>query len=176
MQILRKNYAQFLDNTRVLQKYKIIAAYRRNQNLQDQLVHSKLKPIKNTMKKRSVEFKHLFSVTNLRSKMKIKLGSPLCVKTKNCVYLIYCSKCNMKYVEETKNSIQTRLIQHRYNIRHQKRTDTHLVQHFIQHKLESLRVMGLQTNPIWTDSVRQKQERLWINILGTKYPWGLNEQ
>ena len=132
------------------------------------------------MKKQSIEYKHIPFVTNLQSNMKIKLGPPLCVKTKNCVYLIYCSKCTMKYVGETKNSIQTRLIQHKYNIRQLKKTDTHFIFHFnfyfIQHKVESLRVMGQQTNPIWTASVRKIQEKLWINTLGTRYPWGLNEQ
>lgn len=96
--ILRKNYVKFLGNTMTLQKHKIISAYHKNHKLQDLLVHSKLKPIRNTSEKPCLEYKHITFLTNLQSKMVNKLCPPISPKTKNCIYLIHCSKCNMKYV------------------------------------------------------------------------------
>ena len=82
----------------------------------------------------------------------------------------------MKYVGETKKSVRKRLAQHRYNIKHGQKMDTQLIQHFILHKLESVRLTVLQTGPLWTDVLRKKQERQWINTLGTRHPYGLNTQ
>lgn len=173
--ILRRNYNMFLNNTFTLQKHKIIAAYRRNKNLQDLLVHSKLKPLQSVKKKTCKEYKHLRFLTNSQTKIIYKSGPPIQYDTVNCVYLLYCSKCHLKYIGETKNSIQQRLYQHKYNIRNWKRINLFVVKHFISHGLDSLMVMGLESDPHWTDPDRKRKETEWILKLGTKHPWGLNE-
>lgn len=75
---------------------------------------------------------------------------------------------------ETKNSLTTRMYQHRYNIKNKREVETPLVKHFLIHGLQSVRMAGLQRHINWTDSERKKVERYWIYILGTREPLGLN--
>ena len=88
--------------------------------------------------------------------------------------------CNIQYVGETKNSIQSRMAQHRYNIRNNintnKETNTWIVKHFTHHGLSSFEATGLQHDSQWTQGQRKWQEREWIRRLATKYPQGLNAQ
>lgn len=75
---------------------------------------------------------------------------------------------------ETRNSLSTRMVQHRCNIKNKREVDTPLVLHFLQHGFASLRIAGLAGNTFWTDGERKKQEKYWIYLLGTKEPDGLN--
>lgn len=86
----------------------------------------------------------------------------------------FCIKCGKQYVGETKNTIFTCMIQYRYNITNKKDTQTPLVQHFIFHGLDSVRVATLERNLIWTDVERRKRERKWIYLLNIRTPFGFN--
>lgn len=99
-------------------------------------------------------------------------GTP---RSKNCVYLITCSKCGIQYVGETGNTLLTRFTQHRYVLR-KKNTHTYLVRHFLSHGWESVRTTVTQANPRWTARQRRKAERVWIAKLDTVHPKGLNEK
>lgn len=119
---------------------------------------------------RNVEqFSRLGFVKNTKDNTVHKIMQSFSTKSNNCVYVIFCLKCSLKYVGETKNALFTRLTQHRYNIRHKKVMHTLIVQHFLLHGLESLRMAGLQRSEIWTD-----WERKWIYVLGTREQFGLN--
>ena len=103
---------------------------------------------------------------NHRDKM-VKIPQGFSPKSRNCVYAIYCVKCNVTYLGETKNTLSTQMMQHRYNIKNQKEVDTLLVQHFLKHVLASVRMAGLQRAINWSDWERKKRERHWIFYWGT---------
>ena len=173
---IKRNFDQCTAGTSVFQKHRVISAYRRNKNLKDLLVQSKLQGSQKVpLKSMCVEFEPKLWVRGRTGNRVYKIWPTLSPKTTNCVYLIYCSRCSLQYVGETRNSVQTRLIQHRYNLRRKKDTNTHIVRHFLSHP-HCLRIMVLQNHPNWTHRQRRICERYWIDRLGTRYPGGLNER
>lgn len=171
---IKHNFDSMIQGSTTLKNYKIISAYRKNKNLRDILVKSTLHPITNTPRNACPQFQSRKWAINYRTKMVYPLQENIKAQSKNCVYLISCSKCKAQYVGETQNSIAVRLAQHRYNIRNQKETGTFLVQHFLKHGLTSLKVTGLQHNPLWTRTRRRQVEQEWITKLSSKHPQGLN--
>lgn len=172
---IKDNFYQCIAGETVLQRHKIISAYRKNKNLGDILVRSSLPPPLDKSK-HSSEFLQRPWVTNKQTKQIFHIRPSINFISANCVYLIFCQVCDLQYVGQTKNSIATRLIQHRYNIKNKKETHTQLVKHFCLHGLGALRIMGLQANPCWTLRDRLRIESLWINKLSTRHPWGLNDK
>lgn len=175
---IKDNFKNFLTNSQLLENHKVISAYRKNKNLKDLLVHSKL-PALHIKKKIStpfIEFKPKRWITNPQTKAIISIWPTIKHNISNCIYLIYCTKCDLQYIGETRNTLPSRIAQHRYNIKNKKETHTLIVQHFIQHGMASLKVMGLQYNKSWTHTTRKKLEKEWINKLSSGHPWGLNEQ
>lgn len=170
------NFREIIENSGLLDNHQVISAYRRNKNLKDYLVRAKLPPIqpKRSTNILSDTLVKLEYVQNRINKTIYKVTQIFTPQTCNCVYIIFCSQCGTQYIGETKNSISTRMTQHRYNIRHKKETHTLLVKHFISHGWQSLRVAGIQSNSGWTVGQRKKRERQWIHRLNTKEPWGLN--
>ncbi|KAL2076952.1 hypothetical protein ACEWY4_027451 [Coilia grayii] len=174
--LIKTNFQKFLDKTNTLQQHKIIAAYRRNKNLKDLLVKSKLPQLTSKPKEeRNKAYRSRTWVTNYSTKQIYKIQQILTPRTTNCIYLITCIKCTKQYVGQTKNSMITRLYQHQYNIRNHKETNTHIVRHFLEHGLTSLRISGLQSNQFWSLTHRLRVEKHWIHKLDTKHPKGLNE-
>lgn len=173
---LKNNFEMVLGNTGLIPNSSVISAYRRNKNLSDFLVRAKLPSLQRNNKPLVLQpqFVRLKFAKNLREKTFFRIKQEFNTHTKNCVYLIFCSRCGVKYVGETQNMLSTRMFQHRYNIRNHKEVDTPLVSHFLTHGLAALRIAGLQKNANWTDWERKKKERLWIYLLGTREPWGLN--
>lgn len=172
----KKNFREIIASSGLLDNHQVISAYRRNKNLKDYLVRARLPPIqpKRSTNILSDTLVKLEYVQNRINKTIYKVTQIFTPQTCNCVYIIFCSQCGTQYIGETKNSISTRMTQHRYNIRHKKETHTLLVKHFISHGWQSLRVAGIQNNSGWTDGQRKKREREWIHRLNTKEPWGLN--
>ncbi|KAK2814198.1 hypothetical protein Q5P01_000712 [Channa striata] len=174
---IKNNFQTFIQNEGLLPDHRVILAYRRNKNLKDFLVHAKLKPVQEIKKHQlAKQFCNLKYIRNKTNKRIFEIQQRFSPHSANCVYLIFCAKCGKQYVGETKHSISTRMIQHRYNIRNQKAIHTVIVRHFILHGLQSVRIAGLQKNSIWTDPERKKWERRWIYWLNTKDPFGLNQQ
>ena len=176
VQKLKRNFVSS-GGENFLRGFRLIAAYRRNPNLQDSLVRSKLRPL-NPPKTRRLDgfFRTYRTVQNQTTHEVFRTQSGLDVQTKNCVYLIRCSKCCVQYVGESGNTLLTRFTQHRYNITHKKYLNNPLVNHFVQHDWLSVRATILESNPNWTIRVRRKVERTWIKKLGTLMPQGLNER
>lgn len=170
------NFREIIENSGLLDNHQVISAYRRNKNLKDYLVRAKLPPIqpKRSTNILSDTLVGLEYVQNRINKTIYKVTQIFTPQTCNCVYIIFCSRCGTQYIGETKNSISTRMTQHRYNIRHKKEAHTLLVKHFISHGWQSLRVAGIQSNSGWTVGQRKKREGQWIHRLNTKEPWGLN--
>lgn len=172
---LKHNFDDIIVKTNLLPDTRIISAYRRNPNLKDLLVRAKLPSL--TVEKPLVldtQFSKLRFVKNNRDDTVIRIQQSFSSRSKNCVYLLYCVKCKLQYVGETKNMLSTRMGQHKYNVRHQKEVDTPLVKHILLHGLDSIRMAGLQKHVNWTDRERKNMERFWIYTLGTLEPNGLN--
>lgn len=175
---LKNNFERFQDSApeRLNPEVRVISAYRRNRNLKDFLVRAKLTSLNVVKKPQLLDryFCTLWHVRNCKNGKVFQIQQSFSTGTKNCIYLIYCFKCGAKYVGETGNSLSTRMVQHRYNIRHKKETGTLLIRHFLSHGMDSMRVAGLQYNELWTDKDRKRAERQWIYRLDTREPWGLN--
>lgn len=93
---------------------------------------------------------------------------------KNCVYLMMCGECGIKYIGETGNTMAERFYQHKYNIlKEQKQT---VVRHFIEHKWNNIRITILESDDRWSRAQRRRTETRWINCLDTRVPKGLNDR
>lgn len=174
---LRYNFHHFLGHHPTFQDHRIIAALRKNKNLQDYLVQAKVKPLLTRKPRGQGQFyRHqvwLRSKTNNKVFKGEPRGDP---KAKNCVYLISCMTCGVQYVGETRNTLLQRFTQHRHNILRQKETHIPLVRHFLEHGWPSLQATVIQRNPTWTTRQRTQAERSWIKKLDTIYPRGLNRR
>lgn len=163
---IKQTFTKITNHSGFLQNYKIISAFKRNPNLKDFLVKSKFgaKRTKNLpitkRKGNKNSFRNSEQQTNLH--------------TKNCVYAITCVRCNKQYIGETKHSLQTRLTQHKYNVKNQFGIQTHLVHHFRKHGPENMTMKQLEHNTEWSTSQRKRKEKIWIQRLNTIYPNGLN--
>lgn len=177
IRVIRNNFQDLVRKTQLLGDHKVIAAFRRNKNLRDFLIKAQISPLSEPkLRDQGQFFKHqkwLRSFSNGKVFRSQANGTP---RSKNCVYMITCSKCGIQYVGETSNTILTRFTQHRYNVLRNKNTHTQLVKHFLSHGWESVRATVTQANPRWTTQQRRKAERLWIAKLDTVHPKGLNEK
>lgn len=171
----KSNFERVLSPAEIMPNSRVISAYKRNKNLMDILVQAKLPSLKvDRPQMLDTQFVKLKFIKNDKERTIFRIQQGFSPRSTNCIYVIFCVKCNLKYVGETKNSLSTRMVQHRYNIRQKKKVDTPLVLHFLNHGLASLRIAGLQKDVNWTDLERKKRERHWIFLLGTREPFGLN--
>lgn len=171
----KDNFENILAQSNLVPNLGTISAYRRNKNLKDWLISAKLPSITGTkIRKPPEDFTKINFIRSNRDQSLHKIRQNISFKTSNCIYIVICKKCDKKYVGETKNEISLRIQQHKNNIRKQKKLDTLLVQHFIEHGLKEIKWAGLESNINWTDWERKKRERFWIFILGTREPLGLN--
>lgn len=170
----KENFETILGDTGLLSDYEVISAYKKNKNLKDLLVRARLKSLVERSHGHMETFCSLKYVKSSTNKRIFKLTQGFSPLTNNVVYLVFCTRCGMKYVGETKNTIRMRMWQHKYNILHKKQTQTPLVRHFISHGFQALRIAGIQSNVTWTHRERKVRERRWIYWLDTKEPLGLN--
>ena len=172
---IRKNFVDTITTHQPQNDIRIIAAYRKNRNLQDYLVRSKLKNNQETNTQHAY-FKQLRWVYDLTGNRVFQTARMASIHTRNCVYMMSCKLCGTRYIGETKLTIATRMSCHKHNIIRHKNTDRHVVQHFIFHGWAAVQVLVLQCNPNWKTTQRQRIERNWINWLDTIFPRGLNER
>lgn len=167
---IKENFTQLQEQTSQLQDFRFIAAYRRNKNIQDVLIRTRLdRPIRERGPFLTTHF-----LTNSLTGKGLPVLSQIQPDTSNVIYAIKCMSCHTLYIGETKSSMRIRLKQHLYYIRIKK--DRLLYNHFQIHSIEHLRIIGLQSNLSWSKEQRLKLERNWILKLNTISPWGLNEK
>ena len=113
---------------------------------------------------------------NINGKILQVVGHFNC-NSSNVIYLIYCQKCNINYIGETKNPIKMRISQHFYDIK-KRSTKLKVSEHFsLNHNIEEdFRILILKSNVFWTDNKRQEKERNLIVKYNTVFPAGLNEK
>ena len=92
------------------------------------------------------------------------------------IYLIECSKCEKRYIGETKRSLKERLSDHRGYVTHQK-TDQATGHHFNQpgHDLSNLKIAVLEQVKSEDTLYRKEREKYFINKFNTFYR-GINKQ
>lgn len=168
---IKKNFTDTCQETHFKEEWEVMPAYRRNKNLKDLLVRSKLPQLNKRNKK--VIGHHLIKNHSTGDTYR-RPANPL--NTNNNIYLITCRKCQKQYVGQTKNSVKTRMQAHRHNILHGLKKDTYLVSHFQRHGITNMFTTSLEQNPNWTLEERLSKERIWIRKLNTIYPYGLNEK
>lgn len=175
---IKTNFHEIIEKQGLLKSYHIISAYRRNRNLKDYLVRAKLPQIQRITKPNilSGNFVRLQFIYNRKKKTVFKISQSFSPHSTNCVYVIFCGRCGKQYIGETGNSISTRMMQHRYNVKNRKHIDTPFVKHFIAHGWSAVRVSGIQGNSLWTVKERKQAERRWIRLLDSKEPLGLNKK
>ena len=174
---VKNNFNSLLQNNGWLQHHQVISAQRRNKNLGNYLVRAQMRMTQKAKPRGNWEFfKQTKWVCDSQHHTWFPTQRGIGPNTKNCIYLIWCNKCQLKYVGETGNPITTRMTQHRYNIKNNRQTHRPLVKHFLIHGMESFLCTGLQHNPNWTTSHRKKEERAWIRKLNTLKPQGLNDR
>jgi len=175
--VIKSNFLNIIGPTDILQDHSIIAAFRKNKNLQSHLVKAKIQPMLTPASRFHRDFfQQQVLLRSTYNNNVYKTQYQYSLQSKNCVYLITCKHCGLQYVGETGNTISVRFTQHKYNILRRKNTLTPLVTHFLLHGWQSVQAAVLESNAGWSVAQRRRCERLWIARFGTVFPGGLNER
>nr|XP_049581060.1 uncharacterized protein LOC125971932 isoform X2 [Syngnathus scovelli] len=150
-------------------RHKVVSAFKRNPNLKDWLVSTKMRTGSSRSARRSVGV-----ITDSQKKEHFFIQTGKDLATKNAIYCVSCRLCDVMYVGQTRNDVRSRLHSHRYNITHNQKRNTHLVRHFRRHGLHNLSIRVLESCAGWTQKDRESAEMRWVKSLKTKYPRGLN--
>ena len=113
--------------------------------------------------------------SNVNSKTFVSsLSQPSSCNTKNIVYLITCSLCNIQYVGITSQTLRDRLNGHRCKIK-ENLLKTNIVTHFNlpNHSFSNLKIQILET--VEEGFSLTERELFWIKQLQTIFPFGLND-
>jgi len=200
---LAKKYRETLNKNILFQNFQLINAYKNHPSLRHRLIRSELKPPplennstatekQDTKNHNSNKFSqcnrpdcptcknHASTSTRFTSST---FGSShhvtghMTCRTKNIIYLITCTKCNIQYVGETGRCLSERLTDHRSNIKNKNKTPIAIhfstPEHLISRDLKAIAIEKI-TDTDNTLQKRKQQEALWQKRLGTCYPYGLN--
>ena len=106
-----------------------------------------------------------------------KIRGHITCTTSNIIYLISCRICGIQYIGETKNPLKKRFYGHRSTVKTQK-LDTPVGQHFNlpNHSISDMILQGIEALANRRESVRLSREKMWIKLVHTIHPHGLNIQ
>lgn len=112
---IKANFKKAQGHIEALSQFKPIAAFRRNKNLKDILVHASLNkcPKKNELGK---YFKRVQYIENRFTHRGEPVRGTHGPNSRNLVYCIECQVCKKLYIGQTKNTLSARLKQHLYSI------------------------------------------------------------
>jgi len=187
------------NTTESLHSSRIIFGHRRNKNLRDILVHSKLgMPATNTRmhkddpvnplnkcKTKKCNYCPLIDrsgiIISTTTKRKYQARKHISCKSHNLIYCITCTVCNKQYVGQTKNRLMDRFGSHFWNIKKKNLTDP-IGRHFAtkghngQLKLK-IHIVDFIIAPSKSkpgQQLRNSLEQKWIHRLQTVQPHGIN--
>ena len=163
---------------------------RRNTNLKDVLIKSRLepnsgpvnvwKPCRNFYCKLCETLRKNRDCQSTLTKRRYKTPSFARCRTTNVIYMLTCNICHKQYIGETKRPFCTRLKEHLADI-HLKR-DKPMSNHMIQHQTHKhvifpqiLEVINRDPEKPETTIFRKKREIFWIYRMNTLIPNGLNK-
>ena len=167
-----------------------IVAFKRDTNLGDLLVHKKYRRI---FKNNDIEYKkgssscgsdcricpYMLKCDKIQDSAKIReftVNDSITCDTNNLVYTILCEKCDkILYVGETERSLKKRFIDHLSIIKTKKPTPVAI--HFSAngHCETDLKIIGIEKVKQLNTIYRRLRERLWIKLLNTLSPNGINQ-
>ena len=165
-----------------------VIAYRQPPNLRKTLVRSKLHTPINTPTpgqcqpctqcnqcKFMVIQDHDTIINNITGDS-YKITGQLSCSTRNVIYTIKCTKCQLLYVGETKREIRKRIYEHLYSIRSNK--PTLVAQHFNSpgHNINHFTFIGICKVYSKQDKIRKSLELKIISKLNTLHPYGINKK
>ncbi len=117
------------------------------------------------------------SFTNTKHKIRQRID---CL-SRNVIYLITCTRCNIQYVGQTSRPLKIRINEHKSNIRCGKNTSVSNHFNSSPHRPDDFVVTGLEKVKLpetMSDSDKTRQllhrESFWIYTLRTNKPTGLN--
>jgi hypothetical protein len=168
------------DFTTFIRSSKIVAVYRRSNNIRRILVKSDISSDKFSngsypcrqncltckFMSNTIEFKS--TATNETFKI---FGHHTC-KTVSLIYLITCKQCKLQYVGQTGNSLRDRFYGHLADIR-SKNNVKPVSRHFNINGHREFDVTIIQTTER-NINIRLRTEEVWIRKLKTRTPSGLN--
>ena len=172
-----------LENVRPPLNARPMLTFRRNNNLKNFLVRSKLgqpatpRGTNPCGKPRCETCDHLFNTTKVKSHSNSKYFRVMCnatCRTTDVIYLIQCSLCGLQYVGQTNNPLHTRFQQHMRDVK-LKDLNKPVALHFNSpgHHQKHARVTALDQSTAL--NTRLRLEDAWITCLGTHQPAGLNQ-
>ena len=161
-----------------------LIAHKRDRNIRDRLVHSKLKcnatPSPGSTPCGAADCTMCpFVLSDL------KVRAPQCTFTikrhfncqsTNVIYVLLCTLCGALYVGETGRYLSIRFKEHVKDIQYNRNKP--VANHFNQqgHSHRHLRVLGLWQMPNQDEKARKDAESYFIQKLGTRSPNGINEK
>ena len=173
---------------------KPLFATRRNTNLKDILIKSRLDPSKpsNTTGHPNlkapckfwncsvcINLKKLKSFRSEQNNKSYKTPPNVQCRTPNVVYLLTCNICQKQYIGETKRPFIARLKEHLADVRFKR--DKPVALHMNSHRSDNIKiipqiieVIHRDPNKPETTELRKKREIYWIYRLRTLIPHGLN--
>ena len=158
-----------------------ITAFRRDENLQDILVHKKhnkiiQRPGSNKCGKKCAICGYITKETEFNANQKdFKFNQNVTCKTTNVIYAIFCNKCKtIVYVGETGTTLYERFQNHLSAIK--KKTPSPIPDHFNSgdHTVNNLEIVCVEKNRDRDIHLRKIRETFWIHKLNTLHPHGLN--
>jgi len=187
------------NTTEPLHSSRTIFGHRRNKNLRDILVHSKLgtkkfkkrvtkeDPINplNKCKTKKCNYCPLLdrngSITSTTTKRTYQAKKHISCKSHNLIYCITCEVCKKQYVGQTKNRLIDRFGSHFWNIKKQNLTDP-IGRHFatkghnglINMKIHIVEFIIAPSKSKPGQHLRDTLERKWIHRLQSLQPHGIN--
>jgi tripartite motif-containing protein 2/3 len=113
-------------------------------------------------------------ITSTKNNQTFLINKQFTCISRNVIYVITCTKCNIQYVGETNQTLRDRLNNHLSNIKTKKITP--IANHFntTEHKISDLVIQPVDEPPENNEETRRKLERLWMKRLETIHPHGLN--
>ena len=192
--IVRKNWDILArsSTTRSVHRSTLINGYRRPKNLRDYLVRAKTDYNPNQNMETEKVSMNICSTKNCKYCKRIDTSGQIqykdrpwtCKKNVTCnssnlIYCIECTKCNKRYVGQTKRKIKDRLREHMYSVKTNK--DTDVAYHFntLNHSVDDMKVYILDFIYSHPESKRANTLRLmieynWIQRLQSQSPNGMN--
>ena len=166
-----------------------LVAYRRQRNLQDILIKSKVPPVIQRYPNRELKGmskcgKPCSACPYIMTGREVritqyetwKINRKVSCDTFNCVYLIHCEKCGKKYIGETGRLLKNRLSDHRGYI-HNQVLSVSTGNHFNLpgHSLADVKITILEQVKKNDTMYRKEREKYFINKFNTHHH-GLNRE
>ena len=167
-----------------------MVAYRRPRSLKNMLVKNAISEDDQPKQRRSTEpcgkgkcklckdIAIADEITNSKRRITIKAENGGNCQTKNLIYAVICTRCDMICVGQTGTTLCSRFSRHRYDIKHRP-DNTEIAEHFhTGHEEGDMKVMILQTGLSESEEQREFFEDRWmcrLQSLQGKNSSGLNK-